>query len=75
MTLPELSIRAREVTRQVRAIVVAAASAALCSIDTRDVHFYGGLLLAGFGGWRISPAWTLIVLGAVLSRVGLRGTR
>lgn len=37
----------------------------------RDLHVYGGLLLAGVGGWLLSPAWTLVLVGLVLVGLGL----
>lgn len=39
--------------------------------DLRDMHFYGGLAVAMIGGWRLSPAWTLITAGITLALVGL----
>lgn len=36
------------------------------AVDARDVQFYGGLMLAGMGGWRLSPAWSCVAVGAVL---------
>lgn len=46
--------------------VSSAARAAWDAVDARDMHFYGGLLLAGAGGAQISMRWTLIAIGAVL---------
>ena len=40
------------------------------AVDAHDVHFYGGLLLAGVGGTLLSVAWTLVAVGAVLMVVG-----
>lgn len=41
----------------------------------RDLHIYGGLLLAALGGWQISPALTLIALGLALAALGLLAAR
>lgn len=38
--------------------------------DLQDVFFFGGLLVAGFGGWTLSPSWTLVAIGAVLALKG-----
>jgi len=35
-----------------------------------DLHVYGGLLLAGVGGWHISRPWTCVVGGLVLAALG-----
>lgn len=43
------------------------------ALDNRDIHVYGGLVLAGFGGCVLSPAWTCIVIGGVLVMFGLFG--
>ena len=40
-------------------------------VTLRDVHAYGGLAIAGFGGWQLSPAWTCVVVGGVLLVMGL----
>lgn len=45
--------------------------AVIAVFDLRDLHFYGGLALAMIGGWRLSPAWTLITAGITLALVGL----
>lgn len=39
-------------------------------LNVRDVHFYGGLALAAWGGWHLSPAVTCVAVGAVLAGVG-----
>ena len=63
------------VIRGVRATVQAVGSAAghaiRNTIDLRDVHVYGGLGLATWGGWQVSPPWTLVIVGAVLAAIGL----
>jgi hypothetical protein len=58
-----------------RAGAAAVAAAIETAIDLRDVHFYGGLLIAAGGGAMLSLPRTLIVLGAVLALTGLRGGR
>jgi hypothetical protein len=45
----------------------------LRQLDNRDVHVYGGLTLAAFGGWLVSPAWTCVAVGGVLVLFGLFG--
>jgi hypothetical protein len=37
----------------------------------RDLHIYGGLLLIALGGWQLSPAVTLVVVGAALVALAL----
>lgn len=37
----------------------------------RDLHLYGGLALAGWGGWQLSPGLALVGLGLVLFLLGL----
>jgi len=44
-------------------------------LDIRDAHIYGGLLLAGIGGWLISPAWTCVVLGLIIAALGVFARR
>lgn len=48
------------------------------AVDVRDAHVYLGLAIAGAGGWTMSPAWTLVALGIVLTLMGVfvprRGT-
>lgn len=39
--------------------------------DVRDVHVYGGLLLAAVGGWHFSPGATLLGVGVVLTALGI----
>jgi len=41
-------------------------------ISFRDLHAYGGLALAAYGGWQLSPAWTCVAVGAVLWGMGTR---
>jgi hypothetical protein len=36
-------------------------------VDLRDAHFYGGLFLSALGGWKLSPAWTLVIVGGLLT--------
>ncbi len=36
-------------------------------INSRDIHFYGGLLVAGGGGAQISLPWTLVIIGGSLA--------
>ncbi len=40
-------------------------------LDSRDGHIYGGLLLAGVGGWQVSWPWTCIALGVVVMVLGI----
>jgi hypothetical protein len=51
--------------------VRAAFTAFAREFDLRDAHFYGGLLLFGFGGAQLSVPWTCMLVGAVLAVVGL----
>jgi hypothetical protein len=44
-------------------------------ITLRDVHIYGGLVVAGIGGWQLSPAWTGVVLGVALTGMGVFARR
>lgn len=37
----------------------------------RDGHVYGGLLLAGLGGWQISRPWTCVAIGAIVAALGI----
>jgi hypothetical protein len=37
----------------------------------RDFHVYGGLILVGFGLWRLQPWLSLTVCGAILILLGL----
>ncbi|KKN09785.1 hypothetical protein LCGC14_1043220 [marine sediment metagenome] len=46
---------------------------ALHAPDSRDWHVYGGLAIAGVGGWLLSPAWTFIAIGGALVLFGLFG--
>lgn len=39
-------------------------------VDVRDVHFYGGLVLAGVGLAQVSPALAAVVVGGALAAVG-----
>lgn len=41
------------------------------SIDIRDVHIYGGLVLAGTGAWLVSPPLALTGVGVALTLMGL----
>lgn len=41
------------------------------TIDPRDLHVYGGLVLAAWGGWHLSPPWTCVLVGAVLVSFGV----
>lgn len=41
------------------------------TLDLRDLHYYGGLTIAAAGGWHLSPAVTMVVLGVVLAATGL----
>ena len=45
----------------------------LRKLDNRDWHVYGGLVVAGVGGWFISPQWTCVVVGGALVVFGLFG--
>lgn len=40
-------------------------------LDLRDLHVYGGLTLAALGGWQISPTATCILIGVVLTAIGI----
>lgn len=40
-------------------------------MDLRDVHVYGGLIVAGIGGAFVSWPWTLVALGVALGAMGL----
>lgn len=42
-------------------------------LDARDWHIYGGLLISAIGGLLISARWTLVIIGAVLTTLGLFG--
>lgn len=44
-------------------------------IDLRDMHVYGGLALAAWGGWHLSPAWTAIAIGTVITLMGVFAAR
>ena len=46
---------------------------ALRKLDNRDWHVYGGLAVAGMGGWFLSPQWTCIAIGGALVMFGLFG--
>lgn len=37
----------------------------------RDLHVYGGLVLAAVGGWHLSPPITSITVGLTLAAMGL----
>lgn len=41
-------------------------------VSFRDLHAYGGLALAAWGGWHLSPDWTCVAIGAVLWGMGTR---
>jgi uncharacterized membrane protein len=36
-----------------------------------DLHIYGGLAVAGWGGWQLSPPWTAVALGLLLVALAL----
>lgn len=40
-------------------------------LSLRDLHAYGGLSVAAWGGWQLSPAWTCIGIGLTLFAMGL----
>ncbi len=40
-----------------------------------DLHIYGGLLVAAWGGWHIHRAWTGVSLGLALVAIGFWGSR
>lgn len=40
-------------------------------LNLRDAHVYGGLALAAWGGWQLSPSWTAVVIGAALMLFGV----
>jgi hypothetical protein len=42
-------------------------------LDIRDAHFYGGLVIAGWGASMLSIPCALIGVGLVLAIVGLLG--
>lgn len=41
------------------------------AIGVRELHVYGGLLIAIIGGWLLSPAITLVAAGVVLLVLGV----
>jgi len=43
----------------------------LPEISFRDVHAYGGLALAFYGGWQLSPPWTCVAAGLILLAMGI----
>ena len=47
----------------------------LPDLDTRDAHIYGGMGLAGFGGWQVSPIGTCIAVGLILALLGIFAPR
>lgn len=44
-------------------------------IDLRDAHIYGGLLIAAIGGWQLSWPWTCIILGVLVTVLGIFAPR
>lgn len=44
-------------------------------VDLRDLHVYGGLVIAAVGGWQLSPAWTSVAIGVVLAVIGIFAPR
>ena len=44
-------------------------------IDLRDAHIYGGLLIAAVGGWQLSWPWTCIILGVLVTVLGIFAPR
>lgn len=40
-------------------------------VSLRDAHVYGGLGLAAWGGWSLSPAWTGVLAGLAVAAIGL----
>ena len=42
-------------------------------VDTNDRFFFGGLAIAVLGGCFLSVPITLVVVGAVLALIGIRG--
>lgn len=44
----------------------------ITEVDARDVHCYGGLLLAGAGAWLYAPGAALIAVGVALFYLALR---
>lgn len=44
-------------------------------ISLRDLHIYGGLVVGAVGGWQVSPTWTLVALGGVLTLFGVFAPR
>lgn len=61
----------RERIRSVRARLTATRAVVLDNVGARELHVYGGLLVAVCGGWMLSPAITLIALGVVLLVLGV----
>lgn len=41
------------------------------AVSLRDAHVYGGLALALWGGWQLSPAWACVAVGAVVLAIGI----
>lgn len=61
----------RERIRYVRGGLGAARAVVRNNVGARELHVYGGLLVAVCGGWLLSPAITLIALGVVLLVLGV----
>jgi hypothetical protein len=40
-------------------------------VDLRDAHVYGGLVIAAWGGWQLSPSWTAVAVGVALVLFGV----
>lgn len=59
--------------RRLRHAIAVGFHRAVHAPDRRDWHVYGGLAIAGAGGWLLSPAWTFIAIGGALVLFGLFG--
>ena len=44
-------------------------------VSLRDAHVYGGLTLAGIGGVAVSWPWTCVVIGSVVTVLGVFAPR
>lgn len=59
--------------RQRVVAIVDRAKAIGAAFDMNDWFFFGGMFIAGRGGWAVSPRWTLVAEGVVFALVGLFG--
>lgn len=63
----------RHQMRRIVGMWAARAKAISKQFDMNDLFFFGGMLIAGRGGWLVSPRWTLVAEGIVFVLVGLFG--